>query len=777
MKIIFKIAKTELRNLFYSPVAWFLAVAFLVQCAIFYTYAIFPYAKWQDILGNNNPRWKDFGTSLTSAIFLEPGGIFSSALQNLYLFIPLLTMGMISRETNNGTIKLLYSSPVKIRQIVLGKYLAIMLYNLMLVLIVAVFMVSAFFHIRSLDYGLLLSAVLGFYLLVCAYTAIGMFMSSLTNYQIVSAIGSFIIIFILSRIGSLWQKYDFVRDLTYFLSISGRTAKMLSGLITTKDVLYFVVIVYLFLGFTLIKLRGGRESKPWYIRAARYLAVFISAMAIGYVSSRPTLTGYWDTTARKVNTLHPNIQKIVKEMGKEPLEITLYGNLLGPGLKRATPESRNMYLASVWERYLRFKPDITFKYVYYYDLKKGDSSYYRSYPHKTLKQIAEKMAEGNDVDFPLFKSPQEMRKIIDLEPENHRVVMQLRYKGRSTFLRTFEDPPFWPDDMLIAAAFKRLIMDTMPKVYFVTGDLERSIYKRGEREFEFHTLDKLNRRSLVNIGFDMDSISLDYRDIPADANIVVLADPKTRLSDTATGRLEQYIADGGNMYILGEPGKQQMLNPLLKQMGVQLMPGSIVEPTGYEMPQMVRAYVTDPALSISEEMMLMRLKEARMEKNFDDSLKMTMPSVTGISGDSNALFKMTPFLRTVAERTWLKQGSFVTDSAEIVFDGKQGDLRGSFPTIVGLTRRIHDKEQRIILAGDADFMCNARGGGSSLGVAFYSWMDYNKFPDYTPGKKPNDSKLRITPKTADWMIIGYVWVLPALVLVLGTILLIRRKGK
>jgi ABC-2 type transport system permease protein len=195
MKLIYKLAKTELRNLFYSPVAWFVGIAFLVQCAVFYTNSIFTTAKWQDILLRNNPKFKDFGnSSLTTSIFLNPNGLFQSVLQNLYLFVPLLSMGLISREINNGTIKLLYSSPVKVRQIVLGKYLAVMIFNLLLLFIVGIFMVTGAFNISSVDYGLLLSASLGFYLLVCAYSAIGLFMSSLTTYQIVSAIGSFLII-------------------------------------------------------------------------------------------------------------------------------------------------------------------------------------------------------------------------------------------------------------------------------------------------------------------------------------------------------------------------------------------------------------------------------------------------------------------------------------------------------------------------------------------------------------------------------------------------------
>src|SRR5258708_6661045 len=380
MKMIFKIVRTELRNLFYSPVAWFLTIAFMVQCAVFYTGILDLIARFQDLEVRNNPKFRGFSASLTHGIFLDGDGIFSSALQNLYLYVPLLTMGLISREINNGTIRLLYSSPVKVREIVWGKYLAIMIYNLALVSVVGIFMVSAAFNIKSVDYGLLFSAVLGFYLMLCAFTAIGIFMSSLTTYQIVSAIGSFIVLFILGRIGGLWQRIDFVRDLTYFLSLQGRTVNMLKGLISTKDVIYFVLIVYMFLAFTYFRLKGGRESKPWFVKAGRYGVVFALVLLIGYISSRQRLIGYWDTTAGKVNTIHERTQAIVKELGDDLLEVTLYTNLLGGGVDRGLPEGRNPYLSTLWEQYARFKPDIKYNYVYYYDndSTSDNSALYRS---------------------------------------------------------------------------------------------------------------------------------------------------------------------------------------------------------------------------------------------------------------------------------------------------------------------------------------------------------------------------------------------------------------
>ena len=66
----------------------------------------------------------DADSSLTYSIFLGIYGFLSSIVSNLYIYIPLLTMGLLSRETSSGSIKLLYSSPVSSVQIVAGKYLA-----------------------------------------------------------------------------------------------------------------------------------------------------------------------------------------------------------------------------------------------------------------------------------------------------------------------------------------------------------------------------------------------------------------------------------------------------------------------------------------------------------------------------------------------------------------------------------------------------------------------------------------------------------------------------
>jgi len=769
MKMIFKVAKTELKNLFYSPIAWFLMIVFLIQCAMVYTQMLDQYATTQELGG----RGLDYMAPLTYRIFTGRGGLFESVMQNLYLYIPLLTMGLISREINAGTIKLLYSSPIKVSEIIFGKYVAMMVYSLILVAIVVIFMVAGTLNIVSVDSGMLWSAILGFFLLLCAYSAIGLFMSCLTTYQVVAAVSTFVMIGILSYIGNLWQESDFVRDLTYFLSLSGRTGHMLGGLITTKDLIYFLIIVYIFLGLSIYKLKAGRESKPMLVKAGRYILVIVSALAIGYLTSRPALTGYLDTTANKTNTLTSNAQKIIHELGKDTLEVTVYNNLLGSYSYLGMPAMRNNYLA-IWEPYVRFKPDIVFNYVLYYDKPLANSYLYKSYPGKSVKEIAAMTAKSNKMDLDKFKSPEEIHKMIDLKDEPARFVMQLKYKNKTTFLRVFDDQMVFPGETEVSAAFKRLLQAKMPRVAFLTGNLERSVDKTGDREYKTLTSLRSFRYALINQGFDVDTLSLESGDVPAWVSTLVIADPKTSFSPAVLARIQQYIDKGGNLLIMGEPGKQAVLNPLLKQFNVQLMDGSVAQPSADLAPDLVLNELTSIPAGFTKD----------VAKSFIDSLPVAMDGATGLSYTSGGPFQIKPLLTTNKNKSWIKKGKLVADSAAVVFSAADGDQRISVPTALSLTRKINGKEQRIVVTSDADLMSNTelarynvRTANFVFNTSLFSWLSYGEFPIDTSRPDAKDKRVTVTSAQVSRLNILFVWGLPAIVLALGTILLIRRKRK
>ncbi len=186
-------------------------------------------------------------------------------LVHLYLYIPLLTMGLMSREYSSGSIKLLYSSPVSSVQIIFGKFLSMMIYSLILVgdtlFVCRVHgMERAFF-----DMSLALSGLLGIYLVICSYAAIGLFMSCLTSYQVVAAVATLGALAFLNYVGRIGQEVPFIRDVTYWLSISGRSDELINGLISSEDVFYFLIVIGLFLTLSIMVILSGNVSyqKAW----------------------------------------------------------------------------------------------------------------------------------------------------------------------------------------------------------------------------------------------------------------------------------------------------------------------------------------------------------------------------------------------------------------------------------------------------------------------------------------------------------------------------------
>ena len=126
---------------------------------------------------------------------------------------------------------------------------------------------------------------------------------------------------------------------------------------------------------------------------------------------------------------------------------------------------------------------------------------------------------------------------------------------------------------------------------------------------------------------------------------------------------------------------------------------------------------------------------------------------------------------------WLKAGNLVIDSTLPALNPAEGDLfENSFTTGVQLTRRLGNKQQRIIICGDGDFASNMRlKGNYEYLMALYSWVTYNEYPVHMFVPAPKDVLLNTGERGAYIQKMVYVWVLPALILLSAIILLIRRK--
>jgi len=424
MKMIYKIARAELQTLFYSPIAWLILIIFTIQASM----AMCNVFEWQI-------TYKSLGydlSNLSMTMFADRHrGLFMIVQQYLYLYIPLLTMGLMSRELSSGSIKLLYSSPVTNTQIILGKYLSMIFYALLITSILLIFMIFSSFTIGHFDFIGVSAGLLGLFLLICAYAAIGLFMSSLTSYQVVAAIGSLAVLSVLNMVGSLWQDVAFVRDIAYWLSIRGRSSEFINGMIGSEDVLYFLVVISLFLSLSILRLKAIRQKTSLSVSLTRYIGVAFLAVLLGYVSSRPVMMFYFDATRTNQNTLTPNSQKIVAQM-KGDLTINTYVNILDKYYYLGLPKGELRDIER-FKQYLRFKPDIKLNYIRYYD-KANNASLDKRYPGLSDRERMLEYAKTFKLDSNLFKTPTEIRAMENLLPEGNRFVRTLvRESGEKTF--------------------------------------------------------------------------------------------------------------------------------------------------------------------------------------------------------------------------------------------------------------------------------------------------------------------------------------------------------
>ncbi|QEC43630.1 ABC transporter permease subunit [Pseudobacter ginsenosidimutans] len=769
MTIILKIARAELRSLFYSPVAWIIIVVFFTVSAAFFAGQLMDVSRVQQLKLENEQGWTGFQGALSLNLFTNT---IRQVLQYFFMFIPLLTMGSISRELSSGTMKLLSASPVRIREIILGKFTGLVLFGLVLLSAIAMLLFTGYFSIQDAEFAWYLSVLLGLFLLSATYMAIGLFLSSITSYQIVAALATFMTFVLLNMVGNIGQQYDLIRDITWFLSITGRTEQMLEGLITTRDVLYFVLIIALFLGLSMLAMKRRQESKSWLSFLHLNLGLIVIVLTLGYFSSRPAYTGYWDVTRNELNTIDTATRNILKELDGSPVTVTLYTNLLGEGTQAGLPVSRNAYMSGMWDRYIRFYPNIDFKYQYYYDIKKEDSSFLQSYPGKNIHQIAAQMARLYKVDTQDFKKPGEIDQLADFSEEPYRLIMELEYKGEKSFLRI--NGGSWPAEPNLSASVRRLLKDNMPKVLFTTGHYERSPWRNGEREYGKHTNLKMVESAMINIGMEADTISLRSNEIPEQTAILAIPDPKSVLEADEQKKILAYLEKGGNAIFYAEPGKQQLLNPLLQYLGVHIDKGILVKPGLHRSPALFDAYLNKTGNYMA--------REAYMQVFQQTGQNPAGAFFTGVNNisyrDTNG-FKVEPIITLPGnDNIWIENGLFVADSAAPVFAFEEGDNRKEEYVLgVRLSRKLNHKEQRIVVVADADFMSAANNSGHSIGLGLYSWLVYNRYPVYTSVKQARDTRLTIGAGTGKAIWYLYVYILPGLLLLAGILIIVRRKRK
>jgi ABC-2 type transport system permease protein len=231
------IARKETRIFFNSPATYIVLVVFLVLNAWFFTSSIFLNAK------------------------AEMRSLFN-ILPMIYLFfIPAITMGLVAKEKNAGTLEVLATLPLKESQIIMGKFIAALSVLAVGLLLTLIHLFTIMIFGQNLDYGSIFLGYAGLFLLGAVYCAIGTFGSSIHSNQIVAFIISFAIVFIFFILQYiLFFMPGSIAGVIQYLSFGYHIDNFSRGILDTRDLVYFfsLVVLFLVLATIMLKTRKGK---------------------------------------------------------------------------------------------------------------------------------------------------------------------------------------------------------------------------------------------------------------------------------------------------------------------------------------------------------------------------------------------------------------------------------------------------------------------------------------------------------------------------------------
>jgi len=245
--MILSIARKEIKSMFASPMGWIIL-------------ALLMFAFGTQYLNGVNNYFEVMSGSIRPA---ERYGVTQFVGQQIYglasfimLFaVPLLSMRLISEERRNQTLPFLFSAPLSLTEIVVGKFLGLVGFLTIVIVYIALMLFTL--NIWSdIDFGYVLSNSLGLFLLVASFSALGLYVSSLTSQPVVAAIISFIALFALMMLdrffaGDPSNTMAQLALMKHFQSFAG-------GLIDTADLAYFVLFIITFLILTIRRLDADR---------------------------------------------------------------------------------------------------------------------------------------------------------------------------------------------------------------------------------------------------------------------------------------------------------------------------------------------------------------------------------------------------------------------------------------------------------------------------------------------------------------------------------------
>ena len=333
----------------------------------------------------------------------------------------------------------------------------------------------------------------------------------------------------------------------------------------------------------------------------------------------------------------------------------------------------------------------------------------------------------------------------------------INYKSRREQLKVLTERELDAALLRLARAQDRLVA-------FLSGDGERNPAGKANADLgNFGAL--LKERGIRAVPLNLDTGT----HIPANIDLLVVAGPQVPIAAAVVKQILDYLDSGGNLLWLTEPDNDVGLGALAKALSIRVLNGVVVDGAGAAFgigdPSFV-AISTYPQNAITRDFILTTL----------------FPQTAALGAVVDSDWQAMPLLRT-STKSWTQIGPIPKTGAvaAISYDKDKGEIPGPLDLGFALSRLSPSpakREQRVVVIGDGDFLSNAflgNGGNREFGQRIFDWLLQDDALIQIPDKGAPDRQLNLSQRAIGAIGLGFLVVLPLLLLLTGAFIFWRRR--
>lgn len=465
----------------------------------------------------------------------------SSILFLFLIAIPILSMRILADERKQKTDQLILTAPISVGKIVLGKYFAMS--SVFLIPVAAICIFPVFLQkFGTVPMGESYVAILAFTLYGLTCLAVGIFVSSLTESQVIAAVLSFGILFLtymMSGIESLISQTGNI--VTKFLGVfdfQTRFANMINGVLNITDVIYFLTVIILMLFLTTQSIQKRRYSVSVHnISMGAYSSItvvigIVLAVVVNLIAAKvPTKYTSFDVTSNKLYTITDQTKEMLAGLQED---INLYVISAESSVDTNLQQTLNCY--------------------------ESESEHVKvSYVDPLVNpKFASQYTTGNLTQNSIIVESDKRYKVISY---NDLYETEIDYTTYSQSITGYDA------EGQITSAISYCTSDDMPKIYMIAGHNE-------------YTLDSGFTTAIEKENIEYETISLmDYDTIPEDAECIVIHAPETDFSADDADKVIAYLNNGGKALITTEYVGNSLPNfeRIMENFGLSIQQGYVVD--------------------------------------------------------------------------------------------------------------------------------------------------------------------------------------------------------